>query len=113
MKKEIKRPLLITLVCILGFIWSVVGFPSIFSPFVKKKGLWFPALSGLITALEFVAEVGVWYMKKWGVFLYLISALMAQIVALWIDNWSITHTIIQALFLLGSVFFVKRMDNNL
>jgi hypothetical protein len=113
MANQMKRPVAITLICILGFAVSVIGFPGIFSPFVKKKGDWFPAISGLITALEFIAVVGTWYMKKWGGYLYLVSALAGQIVALQIDNWTISNAIIPVVFLSVYYYHQKKMDDNL
>ena len=97
----------------MGFAISVIGFPGIFSPFVKKKGDWFPALSGMITALEFIAVVGTWYMKRWGGYLYLMSALATQIVALLIDNWSIADALIPVVFLSVYFFHYRKMDSNL
>jgi hypothetical protein len=113
MSKKIHRPTAITLICLMGFGVSVIGFPGIFSPFVKKKGDWFPALSGMITALEFIAVVGTWYMKKWGGYLYLMSALAAQIVALLIDNWSPIKAIIPAVYLCVYTYHSRKMDANL
>ena len=65
--KNTKRPAYYTLVCVVAIAYTVIGFPSVFSPQVKKTGLLFPALSGTLIALEFVAEIGFWYMKHWGV----------------------------------------------
>ena len=113
MSLKIHRPNAISLICLMGFAVSVSGFPGIFSPFVKKKGDWFPALSGMITALEFIAVVGTWYMKKWGGYLYLMSALASQIVALMIDNWSPIKAIIPSVFLCVYLFHQKKMDTNL
>lgn len=113
MSKKINRPLAITLICFMGFAVSVIGFPGIFSPFVKKKGDWFPALSGMITALEFIAVVGTWYMKKWGGYLYLISALSLQIVSLLIDNWTPSKAIVPVVFLTVYFFHYRKMDRNL
>ena len=108
-----ERPRLLTLICILGFAASVLSFPSIFSPFIKKKGAWFPALSGARVALEFISVVGVWYMKRWGISLDLGSAMGHQIIWLWMDTWSPAKIFLPLSFLICSLPFYKKMDDNL
>jgi hypothetical protein len=108
-----ERPRLLTLICILGFAASVLSFPSIFSPFIKKKGAWFPALSGAMVALEFISVVGVWYMKRWGISLYLGSAMGHQIIWLWMDTWSPAKIFLPLSFLICSLPLYKKMDDNL
>ena len=68
-----KRPFVITLICILGYLSVIFTFPQIFSPSVKKLGLYVPALFGIIVAAQFIACVGLWYFKRWGAELYLIA----------------------------------------
>lgn len=111
--QQIKKPRILTIVCVIAFTIVVIGFPYIFSPFVKKKGDFFPAILGLFVALQFIAIVGVWFMKKWGVMLYLGTAMANQALLIWIDDWQITSVILPTIFLSISLFFYKRMDNNL
>lgn len=73
MDKLSKRPLIISIICILGFIWIVFTFPGICSPFMKKIGSWVPAIYGFIIAFSFISYVGIWHMKKWGVHLYVLT----------------------------------------
>ncbi len=112
MEKKI-RPVLVTFICVIGFIGVILSFPSIFSPFVKKMGDFYPALFGCLIAANFIAVVGVWNMKRWGFTLFLISSLINQITKLLANNWSITDVILPVLFLGVTVFFYKRMDDNL
>ncbi len=107
------RPVLLTIVCIIGFIGVILSFPSIFSPFVKKMGDFYPALFGCLIAANFISIVGVWNMKRWGFTLFLISSLINQIAKLLTNNWTITDIILPILFLGVSVFFYNRMDKNL
>lgn len=57
----------------LSYLGILLSFPQVFSPGVKKLGVFIPALYGLLVAAQFIATVGVWYLKQWGVQLYLIS----------------------------------------
>lgn len=73
-----KRPKILTFICIIGYISVVISFPQVFSPGVKKLGVFVPALYGLLVAANFIACVGIWYFKQWGVQLYL-SAFFARV----------------------------------
>jgi hypothetical protein len=111
--REVKRPAILTVMCVISFAAAVVGFPNIFSPFIKKKGDFLPAITGLLIAFEFIAIVGVWYMKKWGVRVYVTTALFNQSLLIYIDNWSSFKTILPLIFICVSIFFYKKMDRNL
>lgn len=109
----IQRPTILTVICIISFAAAVIGFPTIFSPFIKKKGDFFPAFTGILISLEFISVVGVWYMKKWGVRVYLITALLNQSLLIYIDNWSSYKIVLPIIFIATSAFFYRKMDNNL
>ncbi len=66
-----KRPRIISIICILGYLSVVFTFPQVFSPQIKKLGTFMPALYGILVAINFIACVGLWYLKRWGVELYL------------------------------------------
>ncbi len=67
------RPRIITIICIVGYLSVVLGFPQVFSPQIKKLGVFVPAIYGILVSLYFIACVGIWHFKQWGVQLYLIS----------------------------------------
>ncbi|MES2838475.1 MAG: hypothetical protein V4667_13185 [Bacteroidota bacterium] len=111
--KKAERPLLVTIACVIAFVGYIVMFPSIFSPFVKKLGDWYPAIFGSLIAAHFIAVVGVWFMKKWGVFLFFVSILISQSIHLLADNWSGASLILPILFLGSTIFYYSKMDRNL
>ena len=74
-----KRPKIISIICIIGFLWIVFTFPGMFSPATKKLGDWVPAVYGLIIALSFISYIGVWHMKRWGAELYIAVFCLKQI----------------------------------
>lgn len=108
-----KRPVLLTVVCILGYIWIVFAFPGIFSPSVKKIGDWYPALFGLIVAASFMSFVGVWHMKRWGAELYVSTFFLKQILLYLIDDISYVGIVFSLFFITTFVVFYNRMDRNL
>jgi len=69
----LKRPRIISAICIIGYLTIVFTFPQVFSPSIKKLGVFMPAIYGILVASNFIACVGLWYFKQWGVQLYLIS----------------------------------------
>ncbi|MBN8703086.1 MAG: hypothetical protein J0M08_08475 [Bacteroidetes bacterium] len=109
-----KRPLLISIACIIGYIWVVFMFPSIFSPAIKRMGSWIPALYGLVTALTFIAFVGIWHMKRWGVELFLANTLLKVCVELiFKDEIGIAGLSLSLILLAVFIVYYKRMNKNL
>ncbi len=111
------RPLLLTLICILGYVWVVFTIPSIFSPATKRLGEWYPALFGAVVAAQFISLIGVWHMKRWGVELFLVNfffkTLLHAISGMISDGGVIFGIILSVFF---SVFFLvhyRTMDRNL
>jgi Zn-dependent protease len=113
MQSSIKRPLLIRIVCILGFIWIVFSFPSVFSPSIKKMGDWYPALFGLIVASSFISYIGVWHMKRWGVQLFIITFFIKEILLVMVEDISYVGIAFSLFFLISMLLYYKRMDLNL
>jgi len=69
----VKRPRIISIICILAYGNIILAFLKVFSPAVKKLGMLMPAIFGTIVAAHFISCVGIWYLKRWGVQLYLLS----------------------------------------
>jgi phosphatidylserine synthase len=113
MQLTLNRPKLITAVCVLGFIWIVFSFPAVFSPSIKKLGDWYPALFGIIVAFSFIAYIGVWHMKQWGVKLFLITFFVKQTLLVLINDISYVGLSLSILFGVVMLFFYKKMDVNL
>lgn len=111
--RTVQRPTLLTVLCVISFVVAVLGFPTIFSPFIKKKGDFFPAFTGILIALEFISIVGVWYMKKWGVVMYFINAMLVHALIIYIDNWSVYKSVLPVIFIIITSMYYKKMDDNL
>lgn len=64
--KKAKRPLLITLLCL---VLIALGFWSLISSYIgiyQGFGTLYPAANALMIVFSFVAISGVWSMEKWG-----------------------------------------------
>ena len=108
-----KRPILISVVCIIGFIWIVFSLPAVFSPSIKKLGDWYPALFGLIVASSFIAYIGVWNMKRWGCSLFIITFFIKEIMLVMINDINYVGIIVSVFIISVMVAYYKRMDLNL
>ena len=108
-----KRPALITVVCIIGFIWIVFSLPAVFSPSVKKLGDWYPALFGLIVASSFISYIGVWHMKRWGASLFIITFFIKEILLILINDVNYVGIVLSVFFISVMMAYYKRMDINL
>jgi hypothetical protein len=97
----IKRPKLLTFVCVLGFTWIVFSFPAIFSPSIKKLGDWYPALFGLLVSSHFISFIGVWHMKRWGVSMFTITFFIKEILLILINDISYIGISLSVFFIIS------------
>jgi len=109
----IKRPRLISTVCIMGFTWIVFSFPGIFAPSLKKMGDWYPALFGILVATSFISYIGLWHMKRWGVQLFTVSFFVKECLLVLIDDVSYPGIAVSIFFIMSMLPYYKRMDVNL
>ena len=108
------RPKIVTWICILGFLLVVVNLPEVFSPATRKMGDFYPALFALSIALRFIAYVGLWYMKRWGVELFLITFVARVIQAiLLVGSLNYTGVIYHLVVTVVLVKMYRKMDSNL
>lgn len=111
-----KRPKIISLICIVGYVSVVFTFPQIFSPPVKRLGVLVPALYGLLVAGHFMACVGLWYFKRWGVQLYLVAFFARTLFFILTGQQGLLfylNIIMTAVFIYFLVRFYPKMDTNL
>jgi uncharacterized membrane protein len=111
-----KRPLILSIICVIGFLWVVVTFPGVFSPSVKKLGVFMPAIYGLIVAATFISFIGVWHLKRWGMELYALSFFSKMaffILTKSFEMTSIIGIVFSVWFMTTYLFFYKKMDVNL
>jgi hypothetical protein len=44
--EKAKRPISITIICVIGFLGALIGIPVIFSPIAQQIGPWYPHTPG-------------------------------------------------------------------
>ncbi|MBN1684992.1 MAG: hypothetical protein JW855_06160 [Gammaproteobacteria bacterium] len=73
---EKTRPLLISVVCVLGFLFTALGigvilfFPHSVEELVRLYGHHLPVWSVITNIFSLIAFIGIWRMKYWGIILY-------------------------------------------
>lgn len=109
-----KRPVLISIICIVGFIFPVLfSMGMMFSPETRRLGDFFPALFGLLVAARFISYVGIWYMKRWGTDLLMITFGASVIKGILMDDISFISIGWHLFAIVVLAFHYKRMDRNL
>lgn len=111
-----KRPKIISAICIIGYLTVVFTFPQVFSPSIKKLGVLMPALYGVLVACNFISCVGIWYYKQWGVQLYAITFFAKTLFFILLQQYSFSFYFSSALsffFLLILLRFYPKMNQNL
>lgn len=72
-----------------------------------------PALSGGIVAVEFISAVGIWYMKRWGVRLYILSTAMGQALKLYLNTWGLGGLIVPLIVIAAGLYSYRNMKEDL
>src|SRR5579872_4763379 len=98
-----KRPVILTIICIIGILWSLGNFVFVFSPTIKKISDWAPAIYGIIVAMQFISFIGVWHMKRWGVMICISDFFAKIIFSFFVDDISYVGIVLSVLFV---VFFL-------
>jgi len=112
----IQRPILISIVCVKAFLWMFISFVKVFAPSIKKLGIMYPPVYGLIIALLFISIVGIWHMKKWGTELFILMSFLKLSFLFVIDDFDFS-TYVGIFFTVAYISillsYYKKMDSNL
>ncbi len=111
-----KRPIIISILGVIGFIFSAGQIIAISAPGIRDVGGWYPMLYGSIIALRFISLVGVWYMKKWGseLFAYItIAKIGVQLLVGDFGFWSGVDAVFSIAFSIVFMCFYRRMGRDL
>jgi hypothetical protein len=85
----LKRPIAITVICILGFIGVGLSIPMIFSEIARQIGAWFPPYAGFTATVSLFCMVELLRSKKWGLYIYSALVLITQIVLITKEEWNV------------------------
>lgn len=104
-----KRPLSITIICILGFIGGILVILVLFSPMTEYVPSWYPPYLGFTALVGFISLIGLWFMKKWGAYSYIGLTMLNQIVALTMGAWNFMVLLIPLIVIVISLSHISKM----
>jgi hypothetical protein len=90
-----RRPVIITVLCVLGLIAAAANVPTIFAEVARKVGAWYPPFLTLSVVVTVVCVIGLWKMRRWAVLLYTGFALAVLVIALMIGAWNTTAQLVR------------------
>lgn len=109
----IKRPVILTIICIVGILWSLMNFVYVFSPFIKKISDWAPAIYGIIVALQFISFIGIWNMKQWGVMTCILAFIFKITFSIITEDVSYIGIGLSSVFIVFFLIYYNKMDSEL
>ena len=104
-----KRPVAITVICVLGFIGAALTIPLIFSDLARRVGDWYPPYLGFSAVLGLICMIGLWQMKKWAVYVYTGMVVLNQVVLFAMEVWSPMAIIVPAIVIAIAFAHINKM----
>ena len=98
-KPSNSRPVIITVLCVVMVVGAVISIPIIFSQIARNIGAWYPPLVAFSVVVGLVCMIGIWKMRKWGVYAYTAFFVVNQVVLLATGLWSISALAIPGIFI--------------
>ena len=105
-----KRPFLISALCVLSFIGAILVVPMAMSEEAKKIRVWYPHLLIISGVIGLICNIGIWKMKKWAVYGYIILTSVVQIIFISTGLWTVPSLIVPGLYILMIILYFKRMN---
>ena len=115
--KKIIRPLLITIICILGFIGTTIGILTpvlIFTPqeILLEQGISFSTTYLILTSIISIALlysfISIWKMKKLGIYLYILFSIINYIIGFQENLVSPKNLIVPVIFVIICYYYFKK-----
>jgi len=78
-----ERPLAITIVIVVTFLGSLIALPAAFSEMSRQVAYWYSYYIVTATICLIASLVGLWMMKRWGLFMYSGVIVVNQIIAIY------------------------------
>jgi len=110
MERE-RRPLILTFLCIFGFLYSLTFTFINFIGVTQPAAHWFHYCLFIGSILTFSAFVAIWNMKKWGVILITIVPLLNHV--LWLimaQKWFFNDLVVFAVIIFFGYKYYSEMD---
>lgn len=105
-----RRPIAITVICVLGFVGAALTVPVIFSSVAQSIGTWYPPYLALTSVVGLICMVGLWTMKRWAVFAYTALLVVNQVVMMAMGVWNIFALVIPLIVVVIAFMNLSKMS---
>jgi hypothetical protein len=105
-----KRPVIITVICIIGLIGALFTIPLLFTSYASAIGSWYPPFVGLSALVGIISFIGLWRMRLWALYLYLAMFVVTEIIMMVMHIWSPTAPILPIVVLVIGFCYRSRMQ---
>jgi hypothetical protein len=105
-----KRPVAITVICVIGFIGAAITVPLIFSVTARSIAPWYPPLVGVGAVIGLVCMIGLWVMRKWAVYAYTAFAAINQVILLATGLWNPLALILPGIVIGVMFIYLSKMQ---
>jgi hypothetical protein len=111
-KQTQSRPTEITIICILGFITTpiFIGGGLFFLGIGVLVSAWYAPLPILESLVYFLSFVGMWMMKKWGVYTYTSLFAFIQVLLLWQGSWDVHSLMLPTIIIMSGFKHIEKMS---
>jgi hypothetical protein len=99
-KIRLNHPPAIIAVCFIGLINAMQLTFMIFTPVSKQFGSLYPVYFSVAAILSLISIAGLWWLKKWAVYLYLLVLILNQLVLLSMGLWELSAVIMPLIILI-------------
>ncbi|HOY48919.1 MAG TPA: hypothetical protein PL185_03070 [Flavobacteriales bacterium] len=105
-----ERPVIITVICILGFLGAAITIPLIFSELAKSVATWYPFYLAFAATIGLICMLGLWKMKKWAALLYTAFVAMNQLLLYTLGAWTLFSFIVPAVVVAIALSQLNKMS---
>ena len=106
-----KRPLSISIICIIGFLMFVMALPLLYESYVMKVNNSLLAYYSTTIFLSFIAIIGIWKMKRFYLFMYTSIFIVNQLVLIVLNVFDVYQSLIPAIIIIVGFLNLKKMSS--
>ena len=107
-----RRPIAITIICVIGLIGALITLPLLFSDAVARvarSAPWYPVLLAASAVTGLACMIGLWQMRRWAVYVYTAMFAVTQIVFVVSRLWTPTSLIAPAIVIVIMFIYLPKM----
>ncbi len=108
-RKKPKRPVVITVICILYFCFIALIIPALARNTTTIRNLSFLMVT-MYLLITMVCVIGLWKMQKWAVYCFTALTVLAQVFTVSTGTWKLTANIIPTICSVILLFHLKKMN---